>query len=322
MALFPFYAHPRPSWRYVDAGLGRLGLPRPATRRPLRATLADQGAWAPSVVVAHNAPQLVPLVDRRHTPVLYAHNDLLRSYGRAETRRTLDRAAAIVGVSTFLAERVQDQVGPRLADRVVVVRNGVDVELFRPAAGPRTDDDLHLVFVGRMIPEKGAHVLVEALARLDRHDVRATIVGSHGFDPRAALSPYEQRLRAEAAVLDGRVVFLPSQERPRIARLLGTADVVAVPSDWPEPSGLTVLEGMASGAAVVASDVGGIPELAGEAAILVRPGDAAGLAEAIEHLAVDRAALARARAVARSHAEASSWQRARAELDAVLREVP
>lgn len=311
-------AEPGRAWRYADAGLGRLGAPRVGARRPLRATLTAQEEWPPSVVVAHNAPQLVPLVDRRHVPVLYAHNDLLRSYGAAEVRRTVGRAAAVVCVSTFLGDRVRGQLGDGLAGRVAVVRNGVDVETFHPRRQPRDDDELRLLFVGRVIPEKGAHVLVEALARLGRPDVRATVVGSRGFDAAAGPSGYEQSLRARAAALGDRVTFLPFQERPRVAALMRDADVVVVPSVWAEPSGLTVLEGMASGAAVVASAVGGIPELAGDAATLVPPDDAGQLAEAIEHLADDRAALGRSRAGAREHAEASSWTRARRELDEVL----
>ncbi|WP_435736844.1 glycosyltransferase family 4 protein [Cellulosimicrobium sp. PMB13] len=309
---------PGRAWRYADAGLGRLGAPRLSTRRPLRATLTGQRDWEPSVVFAHNVPQLVPLVDGRHVPVLYAHNDLFRSYGSAETRRTLGRAAALVCVSTFLADRLRAQIGGRLAARVVVVRNGVDVEHFRPREHDRDDVELRVLFIGRVVPEKGVHVLVEALARLDRPDVRATVVGSQGFDVRARPSSYEQSLRARAAVLGDRVTFLPFQERPRVATLLRDADVVVVPSVWAEPSGLTVLEGMASGAAVVASAVGGIPELAGDAATLVRPDDPDELATVIEHLADDRAALDAARARARAHAEANTWRRARHELDDAL----
>ncbi|MBD8078948.1 glycosyltransferase family 4 protein [Cellulosimicrobium arenosum] len=305
--------------RAADAGLGRLGLPRPAARRELGAALSGQERWAPSVVLAHNAPQLVPLVRGPHVPVLYAHNDLLRTYGRAEIRRTLDRAGAIVCVSTYLADHVREQVGPRLAERVVVVRNGVDVEQFRPRAAPRDDDELHVLFVGRVVPEKGVHVLVEALARLDRTDVRATVVGSQGFDAAAGPSPYEQSLRARAGVLGHRVSFLPFQGRSRVVALMQDADVVVVPSVWSEPSGLTVLEGMASGAAVVASSVGGIPELAGDGARLVPPDDPAAVAEVIELLATDRAELARARTAARAWAEANSWDRARHDLDAALR---
>lgn len=313
-------AVPRPWDRYADLLMARAGLPRAGARRVFGATLTDQASWPPSVVLAHNAPQLVPLVDAgRHAPVLYAHNDLLRTYGRREAARVLGPAEAIVCVSDFLASRTADRLPVSLRSRVVVVHNGVDTELFRPAATPRDDGRLHVVYVGRMLPDKGPDVLVDALARLGRADVRATLVGTVGFTPDAPLSPYEQALREAAAPLGDRVTWLPFRPRAEVADLLRTADVVVVPSRWPEPFALTVLEGMASGAAVVASEIGGIPEAAGDAGVLVPPADPDALAGALAALADDPALLSRTRAGARRHAEAHDWAAARRTLGEVLR---
>src|SRR5690606_9195443 len=141
---------------------------------------------------------------------------------------------------------------PSLRDRVVVVRNGVDTAFFHPADdGPH--DGLRVVFVGRMIPDKGADVLVDAVRRLGRDDVTLTLIGSTGFDPRAELSSFERAVRDATAALPGTVRLHPFLPRARVAAELRDADVVVVPSRWPEPFGLTILEGMASGAATVAS---------------------------------------------------------------------
>jgi glycosyltransferase involved in cell wall biosynthesis len=75
---------------------------------------------------------------------------------------------------------------------------------------------------------------------------------------------------------------------------------------------------MASGAAVVASDIGGIPEAAGDAGVLVPPHDAGALADALSELAGDRALLARLRTAARTHAEAHDWVASRGVLDREL----
>ncbi|MEK8227855.1 glycosyltransferase [Oerskovia sp. M15] len=105
--------------------------------------------------MAHNAPQLVPLVDGTlHLPVLYAHNQLLRTYGRRELVRTLAPVHRIVCVSGFLADETASLLPPTLRDRVVVVHNGVDAESGQAERAPR-GDVLHVVFVGRMIPDKG-----------------------------------------------------------------------------------------------------------------------------------------------------------------------
>lgn len=307
--------------RYVDALAGRLGLPRPGVRRTLRPALAGQDAWTPGVVLAHNAPQLVPLVHDRHAAVLYAHNLLLRTYSAREATRVLGRAAAIVCVSGALAEQTADHLPASLRDRLRVVPNGVDTSRFAPRADPARGDRLRVVFVGRMIPDKGADVLLEAVARLGRDDVELTLVGSQNFDAGATPSPFERDLRTRAAALGTRVRLLPFTPRAEVAEVYRQADVVVVPSRWAEPFALTVMEGMASGVPVVASAVGGIPEVMGDASVLVRPDDPDELAAALEALADDEPLRRRIGAACRAWALAHDWAWSRGRLDAVLAEV-
>ena len=309
---------PGPWERRLDALRAPLGLARSA-RRAWAAALVDQERWEPAVLLLHNAPQAVPLVRPRHTPVLYAHNELLRTYPRHEAARTLGPAAAVVCVSDYLAERTSDRLPRGMRDRVRVVRNGVDTVRFRPGPGfPHGPDGLRVVFVGRAIADKGPDVLLDAVGLLGREDVHVTVVGSAGFSASDPLTPYERRLRESAARLAGRASVLPFVPRPEVPGLLASADVVVVPSVWPDPCPLTVLEGMAAGAAIVASAVGGIPETVQDHGFLVPPGDPAALAAVLEHLADDPAALAVARRRARARAEARDWSVAAAELDAAV----
>ncbi|GAA1988085.1 glycogen synthase [Isoptericola halotolerans] len=304
--------------RRLDAVRAPLGLPR-AARRTWAAALAGQDSWEPATVVLHNAPQAVALVHAQHQPVLYAHNDLLRTYTRREAGRALGEVSAIVCVSDHLAERTTARLPHSLRERVHVVRNGVDTDLFRPGPGfPDRVQELRIVFVGRTIPDKGPAVLLDAVETLDRDDVHVTVVGSAGFSATDPLTPYERRLRATAGRLGGRATVRPFVPRTEVPGLLASADVVVVPSVWPDPCPLTVLEGMAAGAALVASDVGGIPETVADAGTLVAPGDTAALASALGHLADDPVALATARRKARSHAEARDWSVVASELAAVL----
>lgn len=307
--------------RYADLISAGVRLPRRGARRMLGAALASQSTWPPSVILAHNAPQVVPLVDTRlHVPVLYAHNELLRTYSHRESAATLAAAPVIACVSDFLAERTAQRLPVSLRGRVATVPNGVDITFFRPDPGRTAGQSVHVVYVGRMFPDKGPDVLVDAIARLRRPDLHATLMGTVNFAPGAPISPYERRLRRMAAPLGDRVKWLPFQPRHDVAAVLRSADVVVVPSRWAEPFALTVLEGMASGAAVVATRTGGIPEAAGDAAILVSPGDPVALAEALEWLTDDRTALKRLRASARKHALANDWASSRRRLDAVLKE--
>lgn len=311
--------------RYLDAGLGLLGLPRPAARHDLTAAVREQNTWEPSIIFAHNAPQLVPLVDRdRHLPVLYAHNHLLRSYRTWESGRVLERVAAIIAVSDALADQLAPRLPRHLRERIRVVHNGVDTAAFRrdAAQDDRTPGDgsgpLTVVFLGRMIPEKGPDVLARAVERLDRPDIRLTLVGSSGFSAEDRLTPYERDVRATVARLGDRAEVRPFVPRAEVPRLLQSADVVVVPSRWPDPCPLTVLEGMAAGAAVIGSEIGGIPETLRGVGMMVRPGDADELAAALEALADDGDLRRRTAAACAAYAQVHDWGAAAAELERAL----
>lgn len=293
--------------RAVDAAIGWVGAPRPWGRAVHRQVLEDQDRWEPGFVLAHNSPQMIPLVSHRHAPVLYAHNDLLAWYSARESRRVLASAHRVVAVSEFLAERLAPSV-PSCQSRLVVVPNGVDVEAFAVPRASRPGS-LRVGFVGRVIDSKGVHVLLEAVRRLGRPDIGLTVVGSGGFDPGAPLTPYEKDLRLAAKRLASPVRFLPFQPRAALPSILAEMDVLVVPSIFQEPFGLTVLEGMAAGAAVIATRAGGIPEAAGHAALLVGPNDSEELAGALEHLVDSDSEVARLARLGRARAAECSWSR-------------
>jgi glycosyltransferase involved in cell wall biosynthesis len=307
--------------RHVDAGLSVLGLPRWAARRSWRATVASQSKWPPSVVLAHNAPQLIPLVDTgRHVPVLYAHNQLFGTYRPRESGSVLRDAAAVICVSNALADELRDRLPVLLHDRLRVVHNGVDVEAFRRSGPLERQGPLRVVFLGRMIPDKGADVLVAAVRKLARADIELTLVGSSGFSASDPLTPFESEIRRQLTAMVGRSSIRPFVPRHEVAALLQQADVAVVPSRWREPFALTVLEAMAAGAAVVASRIGGIPEALGGAGVLVDPGDDSALADAIEALADDESYRLRVARECLAQAQRSTWTAASARLSSVLRE--
>lgn len=312
-----------PGRRYLDPGLGRIGLPRFDARRTWAAGIRRQRDWPASIIIGHNGPQLMPSVDlRRHAAVLYAHNQLFQTYSRSEVARTLRGVDRIICVSDFLAERTADQVGTSLARRIVVVRNGVDIQTFHPRRAPaRSDGGLHVMLVGRMIRPKGADVLVRALASLNRNDVKATILGSAGFDAKAPLTPFEQELRALAAPLGDRIRFIATAARTDVPQYLRQADVLVVPSRWPDPCPLTVGEGLATGVPVIASAVGGIPEIMGGSGIRVPPDSPEELARSIEAFADDESFRLRVGQACRLRAVANDWAWARRHLDAAVEDL-
>jgi glycosyltransferase involved in cell wall biosynthesis len=159
----------------------------------------------------------------------------------------------------------------------VVIRNGVDPGSFRP--GVAHSRRPRLVTVGRLQAPKDAVTLVRALAALRGRPFEAVLVGD-GPD-RPAVEEEVRRLGLEPAVeLLG--------ERDDVPELLGTADVFVL-SSHSEGLPLSILEAMAAGLPVVASNVGGVSEVVvdGDTGLLVPPGDAQSLAAAIERLLED-----------------------------------
>jgi glycosyltransferase involved in cell wall biosynthesis len=308
--------------RYLDAGLSRVGLPRIAARRGYCAALTSQRSWPQSFLLAHNAVQAVPLIEPRHRAALYAHNLLFRNYSLRQTRRALHGAAAIICVSQSLASQTDPYLPRELKDRVRVIRNGVDsVGFARPSSSGLADGVLRVMFIGRMIPSKGADILVEALARLGREDIHLSLIGGSGFDADDPLTPFEKEIRRSAARLTRDVDVRPFVPRGVVATLLAQADVVVVPSRWQDPCPLTVLEGMAAGAAVVGADIGGIPEQIGDAGICVPPENPVALAEVLEGFVSDRAMLASVQQRCRRHAVANDWSVVQQRLAGVLAEL-
>lgn len=314
-------AFPTKSARLADALMARVGLPRRAAAQAFAPLAQAMAGYEPSFVLAHNAPFLPRLMAATpHTAVLYAHNDILRTLSHTEALRSLGSVPNIICVSNALADITSHRLPTSLRDRIRVVENGVDTATFRPKAAPasKSGGPLRVMFLGRMIADKGADVLLDAAATLDRDDLEFVVVGSAGFDRHAPLTPYEQSLRRIASQARSMVTFERFVDRSAVPDLLRTADVFVVPSRWPDPSPLTVGEAMATGLPVIGSDIGGIPEVIGSAGIVVPPDAPRALAEAIEHLASDHTRREELGRAARARAERRSWAQTWSQLQAVL----
>ncbi len=203
-------------------------------------------------------------------------------------RFTFRRAAAGVA-GNVAAKEILKRRGYR-GPIAVIPQFGVDPDLFRPAA--RQSADFTVGFLGRIVPAKGLDVLLRAVAGLDAQ-VRVLVVG-RGQD--------EGRMRALAASLGiaDRVEFRPPVPTPEVPAVLAPIACLAVPSlttpTWKEQFGRVIIEAMACGVPVVGSDSGEIPNVIGDAGIVVEEGNAEALRAALRRLSEDpalRADLAR-----------------------------
>jgi glycosyltransferase involved in cell wall biosynthesis len=176
--------------------------------------------------------------------------------------------------------------------------------------GARRFEVLH---VSSTIPRKRIDVLLEMFSRFHRMHPDARLVRVGG-----ALTREQQRL-AERLNVTGALVQLPFQERPQLAALYRRASVVVLPSDR-EGFGLPVVEAMACGTPVIASDIPALREVGGTAALYAPPGDVSRWVEALEQLEVeqrDPAARERRRAACVSAAAKFDWRRYAAQMAAL-----
>lgn len=182
-------------------------------------------------------------------------------------RRLLHRAAASIAVSRSMAE---DLDAPTL-----VIENPYRDDLFMRM--PEVPRDRDLVFVGRLVSDKGCDLLLEALALLGGRGVEAslTIVGDGPEEP--AL-----RRRAEAPDLAGRVELAGRRTGEELVHLLNRHRVQVVPSRYNEPFGIVALEGLACGCQVIGSAGGGLADAIGPCGRLFPNGDVETLADLIE----------------------------------------
>lgn len=201
---------------------------------------------------------------------------------RAVLRTTLGAATAVL-CATPEAERVARQLGFRGPTRAILPQ-GVDPVRFAPTAVPPPPGRFTVGYVGRLAPEKGCDLLVEAAAALGP-PCSLTIVG-HGPE-RATL----ERRASERRASD-RVRFLGPVDHASLPGHLSGFDVLVLPSrttaTWKEQFGRVLAEAMACQVPVVGSDSGAIPWVIGDAGLVFPEGDAAGLADRLRTLRDDR----------------------------------
>jgi len=245
-------------------------------------------AWEPDVVATFcskfHAPYVLGLRVAVPAPIVVnMQNAAVTADGPESPRlqRLLQRCASrVVAASEPVADYARGCV-PDRADRVVVVPNAVDRELFEHAT-PTGRARPYILAVGRLAAQKGFDVLLDAVAAAGT--ARELVVAGEGPD-RETL---ERRARGLGIAAD--VCFLGSIDRPQVAGLMRGAAVVAIPSRF-EGHPLVCLEAMAAGAPIVVSD---LPVLAGSVrheatALLVPVDDATALAAAIRRLGADSA---------------------------------
>jgi len=271
--------------------------------------LADPSLRDCDIVHIMNISQFVPLVRARLPKtriVLHMHCQWLEQLDPGVIERRINAADLVLGVSNFIAAGVRQRF-PSLAQRCSHIYNGADIALFArpPSVRPKPKQ---LLYVGRLAPEKGVHILLDAfhIVLAQHPDAHLKLIGPEMVVSREALFPNCDdphvlkldpyfRPGAYAKLLRAKVSEFPSDSISfnnkgvkfiELAPHYHSASIFAFPSVCEESFGMPLVEAMASATPVVATRGGAFPEIVedGRSGLLVERSDAQALADAILQL--------------------------------------
>ncbi|MBW3615589.1 MAG: glycosyltransferase family 4 protein [Actinobacteria bacterium] len=231
--------------------------------------------------------------------LVYSGQNLMKRYPwpiRMIESRTLASASAAYVCNQAAGEVLRTK---GFTGEVRLLPLGVDTTQFSPPPAPEEGGPFVVGYVGRLTRQKGVDVLIAAMAGEDGYEL---VVAGDG--------PERARLEALATNHAVSAAFLGAVSQDALATLYRRVDVLVVPSRPAavlEQFGRVVVEGMASGVPVVASALGGLPEVLGEAGVLVPPDDVEALAAALRSLAADPERARRLGRLGRQRAQRFSW---------------
>lgn len=232
--------------------------------------------------------------------ILHLHNDFLNKESR-QAAEILHVTDTVITVSNFIKERVEtipickEENSSTHRLQLRTVHNGIDLQRFYRATPISrsslgfNESDFIVVYSGRINPEKGVKELIQAFKQLTDHpDIKLLILGSSFFGAGSKNSPdpFVQSLREECRSLPAGTItftgFIPYDQIPSYLKL---ANIAVVPSMWDDPFPTTVLEAIAAGLPLIATNSGGIKEACSDCAIILEKENIIdGLRDSIIHL--------------------------------------
>lgn len=262
--------------------------------------------WIPSANLFHGLNQRLPL--KRIPNALTTFHDLFVMSGEYSTpefrkrfteqaRNAAERSALIIAVSEFTASQITSLLGVERS-RIRVIHHGAESVPASPA--PR---EPMILSVGALQTRKNIIRLIDAFERLDAPDWRLVLAGSRGWGAPAII---ERARTSKASHRIDLLGFVTDHDR---ASLYRRCSIFAFPS-LDEGFGIPVLEAMAAGAPVLTSNRSSLPEVAGNAAVLVDPFDVDAIAHGLERLVSQPSLRAGLTEQGRLRAQEFTWTRA------------
>ena len=225
----------------------------------------------PGIIHIHNRWQFVPVV-RKLNPnskiVLHFHQLSALNFLPTQAIHLKERINTYIACSDFIKEEIKKRFGVK-DESVSVVRNGVDFSDFKPVSEQEKKDlkarwgfgeDRIVLYSGRLAENKGCDVLIKAFLDLKPEKTKLVIAGGATYSDvsRTDYTKLLERLRGDQKE---RIIFLGYIPHQKMPELYKAADVFVLPSQVEEALGMSLIEAMATGLAVIGSDRGGIKEL-------------------------------------------------------------
>ena len=242
------------------------------------------------LIEIHNRPYLFKYIFQKLKTIpitIFFHNDPMTMKGSKsynERKYLQQKAIKIYCVSNFIKKKFLDGFNEEV-DNVHVLYNGVErlVEHF-----PKKNKEI--LFVGRLVREKGVHLFVDAINDIAKifKDWNFLILGSSHLGSLKKSTKFSFNVSKKFDLIGNQTKFTGFLSHDEVQKKMQSASIIVVPSIWEEPYGLVVAEAMANGVAVIASKLGGIPEILGENGILLNEINKENIKNAIISLVNDK----------------------------------
>jgi len=239
-----------------------------------------------TIIEIHNRPYLFnsAVIREKNNPVtIHFHNDPREMRGSKKIKERIfiaHNAAAIYFVSEYIKNCFLEGINYRF-DNLYVLPNAIQRTIVE-----RPIKEKEILFVGRLVPEKGCHIYVDAIRELvkNNQDWIFKIIGTPKAGQENLSTDYATSLIKDFESLGSNAKYLGFITNDQVAEHLKKASILVVPSVWQEPFALTALEGMCYGSAVIASKVGGMAEILAGIGLLIENIDAKKLKKSINSL--------------------------------------
>ena len=223
------------------------------------------------LIEIHNRPYLVNKITKGNSfPIsLFFHNDPQTMKGSKSVKdreKILEQCVAIFCVSEFIKRKFLEGIKEN-SQKVHVLYNGVERKLKRFPIKKK-----EILFVGRLVPEKGVDLYVDVIQKIAKKfpDWKFDLIGSFRLGDDSNMGSFASEVIEKFRNISIKTQFHGFKNHKFVEEKMKSASIIIIPSIWEEPFGLVAAEAMSNGIGIIASYIGGIPEIVKQNGILIK----------------------------------------------------